>query len=64
MARLFVEIPDEVDERMRRLIPAKKGAISQWVTEAILDKIEKEEKSLQQEDRASTEVITASELKK
>jgi len=41
MARLMVVIPDEVNEAMRSVIPAKKGAIGEFVTDAIVEKLKR-----------------------
>jgi len=44
MGVLKVKIPDELDAELRKLLPAKKGAISEFVTKAIMEKIERMKK--------------------
>jgi len=41
MGLIQVRIPDDVEEVLRRSIPAKKGALGAFVTEAIKEKLEK-----------------------
>ena len=41
MGLIRIVIPDELEEEMRRAIPAKKGALSAFVTEAIKEKLDK-----------------------
>jgi hypothetical protein len=44
MGILRVVIPDELEERLRQALPAKKGAISEFVAEAIKEKLDRIEK--------------------
>jgi len=44
MAKILIVIPDDLDREMRKLIPAKRGEISKWITEAIREKIEREKR--------------------
>ncbi len=46
MGRLLVVMPDEVIEKLREMLPAKRGAISQFVRDAVVEKIEREYESI------------------
>ncbi len=42
MGLIQVRVPDELEEILRRHLPAKKGALSEFVVSAIKEKLEKE----------------------
>lgn len=46
MADLHVTIPDELEKRLRGNphVPNKKGALSEWIAEAIREKLKREER--------------------
>ena len=42
MGLIQVRIPDELEHKLRKHLPAKKGALSEFVTSAIIEKLKKE----------------------
>ena len=44
MARLYVVIPDELERELRKVVPNRKGALGQFVSEAIKEKLERMKK--------------------
>jgi len=42
MTRLNITIPDDVTEELRKRLPAKRGALSDFITQAIVEKLERE----------------------
>jgi len=44
MGLIRVKLPEDLDKRMRNAIPARKGAISEFIIEAIREKLERLEK--------------------
>jgi len=42
MGRLLIVMPDELIDKLRDILPAKRGAISQFVRDAVIEKIERE----------------------
>ncbi len=42
MGLIQVRIPDDIEQVLRRHLPAKKGALSEFVTSAIVEKLKKE----------------------
>ncbi len=42
MGLIQIKIPDELEDVLRRHIPAKKGALSQFIVSAIKEKLERE----------------------
>lgn len=47
MGKLTVVIPDELERRLRQILPHKKGALSCFVIEAIKEKLERIERGEQ-----------------
>jgi len=43
MGLVQVYIPDDLEKRLRTRVPAKKGALSEFVAKAIEEKLEREE---------------------
>jgi len=41
MGIVKVVIPDDVEEILRKTLPARKGAMSEFVTEAVVEKLKK-----------------------
>jgi len=41
MGLIRVVIPDDLEERLREFVPARKGALSEFVSEAIRERLEK-----------------------
>ena len=41
MARLHIVIPDDLEQELRRVLPSKKGALSEFIAEAVREKLEK-----------------------
>jgi len=44
VARIHVKIPDELERELRKVVPNKKGALGQFVAEAIREKLERMKK--------------------
>ena len=44
MGRIHVKIPDELERELRRVVPNKKGALGEFVAEAIKEKLERMKK--------------------
>ena len=42
MGLIQVRIPDDLEQVLRKTIPAKKGALSEFITQAIKEKLERE----------------------
>jgi len=40
--RIYVEIPRELDEKLRNLLPMRKGVLARFLREAIEEKLERE----------------------
>ena len=40
--KLFIRIPEDLDEMLREYLPLKKGVLSKFVAEAIREKLERE----------------------
>lgn len=41
-ARLYITIPVELNEELRRFLPMRKGELSKFIAEAIKEKLERE----------------------
>ena len=41
MARLHIVLPDDLERELRRILPNKKGALSEFIAEAIKEKLER-----------------------
>lgn len=44
MGTIKVKLPDDLEKKLRDIVPAKKGALSEFITEAIREKLEKMER--------------------
>ena len=42
MGLIKVVIPDDLEEELRQVVPARKGALSKFVSDAIREKIQRE----------------------
>ena len=44
MGRIHIKIPDELEKELRKVVPNKKGALGQFIAEAIREKLERMKK--------------------
>ena len=44
MGRLHIVIPDDLEQELRKILPNKKGALGEFVAQAIKEKLERMKK--------------------